>query len=69
MVAFLLDGPCARGPSNLQLPGIIMKASTHPPGEGLVRASRGGWAFEGGVLFWGERQGGRDDRKCQAANW
>lgn len=42
--AFLLNGPYARCPRNLQLPGIRVKAGSYPPGEDLVRVSRSGWA-------------------------
>lgn len=49
IVAFLLDGRCAWCPRNLQLPGITMKANSHPPGQG----SRSGWAIEGYALHWG----------------
>ena len=48
--AFLLDGPGARCPSSLQLPGIIMKANSHRLGWS---GSRSAWAIEGCALHWG----------------
>lgn len=61
---FYSFGSCTRCPRNLHLPSIIMKVSSHLPGEGLVRVLRSGWLLRevqciGGRMGWG---GG--GRKC-----